>query len=176
MARRDRVESLENRGPRLRIGWRESAPRDLVLGDDVTTGNSCPTLFDLAHRRRVREDCHRLFDGLQIVCSEYNSVSTDVLDEYGDQLRNDLNELSAMITTDNLLVRNTETDIAKREPDDLAAEWLEAKTLSQGKAAAYAPERAAGARCVAATEVAARRLGHAAIGRRGARRPERNRR
>ena len=56
-------------------------------------------------------------------------ISTDVLDEYGDQLRNDLNELSAMITTDDLLAWNTETDIAKRESDDVAAEWLEAKDL-----------------------------------------------
>lgn len=57
-------------------------------------------------------------------------VSTDVLGEYGDQLRNDLNELSAMITTDDLLAWNTETDIAKRESNDVATEWLEAKGLS----------------------------------------------
>lgn len=56
-------------------------------------------------------------------------ISTDVLDEYGDQLRSDLNELSAMITSDDLLAWNTETDIAKRESDDVAAEWLEAKDL-----------------------------------------------
>jgi osmoprotectant transport system substrate-binding protein len=57
-------------------------------------------------------------------------ISTDVLDEYGDQLRDDLNELSALITTDDLLAWNTETDIAKRESDDVAAEWLEAKGLN----------------------------------------------
>ena len=57
-------------------------------------------------------------------------ISTDVLDQYGDQLRNDLNELSAMITTDDLLAWNTETDIAKRESDDVATEWLEAKGLN----------------------------------------------
>ena len=56
-------------------------------------------------------------------------ISTDVLEAYGDQLRDDLNELSAMITTDDLLAWNTETDIAKRESDDVAAEWLEAKDL-----------------------------------------------
>ena len=56
-------------------------------------------------------------------------ISTDVLNEYGDQLRDDLNELSAMITTDDLLAWNTETDIAKRESDDVAAEWLEAQDL-----------------------------------------------
>ena len=56
-------------------------------------------------------------------------ISTEVLDAYGDQLSNDLNELSAMITTADLLAWNTETDIAKRESDDVAAEWLEAKDL-----------------------------------------------
>jgi osmoprotectant transport system substrate-binding protein len=57
-------------------------------------------------------------------------ISTDVLDEYGDQLRSDLNELSAMITSDDLLAWNTETDIAKRESDDVATEWLETKGLN----------------------------------------------
>lgn len=57
-------------------------------------------------------------------------ISTALLDEYGDQLRDDLNELSAMITTADLLAWNTETDIAKRESDDVATEWLEAKGLN----------------------------------------------
>lgn len=53
-------------------------------------------------------------------------ISTEVLDAYGDQLRDDLNELSAAITTADLLAWNTETDIALRESDDVASEWLEA--------------------------------------------------
>jgi osmoprotectant transport system substrate-binding protein len=57
-------------------------------------------------------------------------IMTAVLDEYGDQLRDDLNELSALITTADLLAWNTETDIAKRESDDVAAEWLETKGLT----------------------------------------------
>ena len=57
-------------------------------------------------------------------------IATDVLDAYGDQLRDDLNELSAIITTNDLLAWNTETDIAKRESDDVAAEWLESKGLN----------------------------------------------
>jgi osmoprotectant transport system substrate-binding protein len=57
-------------------------------------------------------------------------VMTDVLEAYGDQLRNDLNELSAIITTEDLLAWNTETDIEKRESDDVAAEWLESKGLN----------------------------------------------
>jgi osmoprotectant transport system substrate-binding protein len=57
-------------------------------------------------------------------------VGTEVLDAYGDQLRDDLNTLSAAITTEDLLAWNTETDIAKRESDDVAAEWLEAEGLA----------------------------------------------
>jgi osmoprotectant transport system substrate-binding protein len=54
-------------------------------------------------------------------------ISTEVLDAYGDQLATDLNELSALITTDDLLAWNTETDIEFRESDEVATEWLEAK-------------------------------------------------
>ena len=57
-------------------------------------------------------------------------VNTEVLDAYGDQLRNDLNTLSAAITTADLLAWNTETDIVKRESDDVATEWLESKDLN----------------------------------------------
>lgn len=57
-------------------------------------------------------------------------ISTELLDSYGDQLRKDLNELSAMISTADLLAWNTETDVAKRESDAVAAEWLEAKNLN----------------------------------------------
>jgi len=56
-------------------------------------------------------------------------ISTEVLDAYGDQLAADLNELSAAITTDDLLAWNTETDIEFRESDEVAAEWLEAEGL-----------------------------------------------
>ena len=56
-------------------------------------------------------------------------IATEVLDAYGDQLAADLNELSALITTDDLLAWNTETDIEFRESDEVAAEWLEAEGL-----------------------------------------------
>ena len=57
-------------------------------------------------------------------------ISTEVLDAYGDQLLDDLNELSGMISTADLLAWNTETDIAKRESDDVASEWLEAEGVN----------------------------------------------
>lgn len=56
-------------------------------------------------------------------------VSTEVLDAYGDALAEDLNTLSAAITTEDLLAWNTQTDIEQRESDDVAAEWLEAEGL-----------------------------------------------
>jgi len=56
-------------------------------------------------------------------------ISTELLEAYGDQLVADINELSAMITTDDLLAWNTETDLEFRESDDVATEWLKAKGL-----------------------------------------------
>jgi osmoprotectant transport system substrate-binding protein len=52
-------------------------------------------------------------------------VLTEVLEAYGDQLAADLNELSAMIATEDLLAWNVETDLEFRESDDVATEWLE---------------------------------------------------
>jgi osmoprotectant transport system substrate-binding protein len=56
-------------------------------------------------------------------------IRTEVLDAYGDELAELINELSAMITTDDLLAWNTETDIELRESRDVAREWLESKGL-----------------------------------------------
>jgi osmoprotectant transport system substrate-binding protein len=74
---------------------------------------------------KVLEDDKGLFPAQNIA----PIVSTEVLDAYGDQLASDINELSAMITTEDLLAWNTETDIANRESDAVAAEWLESKGL-----------------------------------------------
>jgi osmoprotectant transport system substrate-binding protein len=56
-------------------------------------------------------------------------ITAAVLEAYGDQLAADLNELSALITTGDLLAWNTETDIALRESDAVATEWLQSKGL-----------------------------------------------
>lgn len=56
-------------------------------------------------------------------------VNTAVLDAYGDQLSNDLNALSAAISTDDLVAWNVETDLEFRESDEVAAEWLEEQGL-----------------------------------------------
>lgn len=53
----------------------------------------------------------------------------DLADEYGDALADAINELSAMITTEDLIAWNVSTDIDKEEPSDVATAWLEAKGL-----------------------------------------------
>lgn len=59
-------------------------------------------------------------------------VRAEILDAYGDQLREDLNTLSAAISTADLLAWNIETDINLRESDDVATEWLIAQGLIDG--------------------------------------------
>ncbi len=74
---------------------------------------------------KVLEDDQGLFPAQNIA----PVVSTEVLDAYGDQLAGDLNTLSALITTEDLLAWNTETDIELRESDEVATEWLTAEGL-----------------------------------------------
>jgi osmoprotectant transport system substrate-binding protein len=50
-------------------------------------------------------------------------------DEYGDALRDVIDELSAMLTTEDLIGWNVATDIDKEEPSDVATAWLEDKGL-----------------------------------------------
>ncbi len=57
-------------------------------------------------------------------------VRTEVLDAYGDQLKDDLNALSAQITTEDLVAWNTATDIDKLESDQVATDWLTGKNLN----------------------------------------------
>jgi osmoprotectant transport system substrate-binding protein len=56
-------------------------------------------------------------------------IDTEVLEAWGDDLRDDLNALSALITTADLVAWNIETDIELRESDDVARDWLEEKDL-----------------------------------------------
>ncbi|MFA9566282.1 MAG: glycine betaine ABC transporter substrate-binding protein, partial [Acidimicrobiales bacterium] len=56
-------------------------------------------------------------------------VVSSVLEAYGDQLATDLNDLSAAISTDDLVAWNVETDINFRESDEVAGEWLAAEGL-----------------------------------------------
>jgi len=56
-------------------------------------------------------------------------INSEVLAAYGADLSALLNELSASITTADLIAWNTETDIELRESDAVATEWLESKGL-----------------------------------------------
>lgn len=74
---------------------------------------------------KVLEDDQGLFPAQNIA----PIIRASVLEAYGDQLADDLNALSAAISTDDLLAWNTETDVEFRESDDVAQEWLEAEGL-----------------------------------------------
>ena len=74
---------------------------------------------------KVLEDDQGLFPAQNIA----PIIATEVLDAYGPALAGPLDDLSAMITTDDLLAWNTETDIEFRESDEVATEWLESKGL-----------------------------------------------
>ena len=52
-------------------------------------------------------------------------VSDELVEAYGQEMADALNELSAMIDTDTLVAWNVETDLEFRESDDVATEWLE---------------------------------------------------
>ncbi len=53
----------------------------------------------------------------------------ELIAAYGDGLVAALDALSALITTEDLVAWNIETDLAFREPIDVAREWLEARGL-----------------------------------------------
>jgi osmoprotectant transport system substrate-binding protein len=74
---------------------------------------------------KVLEDDRGLFPAQNIA----PIIVTAVLEAYGDDLAAAINELSALITTEDLLAWNTETDINLRESDEVATEWLESKGL-----------------------------------------------
>ena len=69
---------------------------------------------------KVLEDDQGLFPAQNIA----PIISQEVLEAYGDQLADDLNALSAAITTDDLLAWNIATDIDLEESDAVATEWL----------------------------------------------------
>lgn len=91
--------------------------------DAVIWNTTAPQITEQGFK--VLEDDQGLFPAQNIA----PIISTELLEAYGDQLVEDINALSAMITTEDLLAWNTETDIEFRESDDVATEWLESKGL-----------------------------------------------
>jgi osmoprotectant transport system substrate-binding protein len=91
--------------------------------DAVVWNTTAPQIT--AEGFKVLEDDQGLFPAQNIA----PIISSEVLATYGDQLAADLNELSALILTDDLLAWNTQTDIEFRESDAVATEWLQSKGL-----------------------------------------------
>jgi osmoprotectant transport system substrate-binding protein len=91
--------------------------------DAVIWNTTAPQITEQGFK--VLEDDQGLFPAQNIA----PIISTELLEAYGDQLAADINELSAMITTEDLLAWNAETDIEFRESDAVATEWLESKGL-----------------------------------------------
>ena len=91
--------------------------------DAIVWNDTAPQIAEQGFK--VLEDDQGIFPAQNIA----PIISTEVLVAYGDQLAADLNELSAAITTDDLIAWNTETDIEFRESDEVATEWLEAQGL-----------------------------------------------
>lgn len=91
--------------------------------DAVIWNTTAPQITEQGFK--VLEDDKGLFPAQNIA----PIIDTAVLEAYGDQLATDINALSAMITTDDLLAWNTSTDIEFLESDAVAADWLTAKGL-----------------------------------------------
>ena len=91
--------------------------------DGVIWNSTAPQITEQGFK--ILEDDQGLFPAQNIA----PIITTEVLDASGDQLAADLNELSAIITSDDLIAWNTETDIEFRESDEVATEWLEAQGL-----------------------------------------------
>ncbi|CAN5376416.1 hypothetical protein BH23ACT9_BH23ACT9_24740 [soil metagenome] len=102
-----------------------------LLGDGLAAGEVDAVIWNTTAPQieeegfKVLEDDRGLFPAQNIA----PIVTTEVLEAYGDALRDALNTLSAAITTEDLLEWNVQTDIEQRESDDVAAEWLEANGL-----------------------------------------------
>ena len=56
-------------------------------------------------------------------------LRNDILDAYGKTLSDLVNGVSAKITTEVLIDLNKQTDIDKKDPDDVAMAWLESENL-----------------------------------------------
>ena len=91
--------------------------------DAVIWNDTAPEIE--ANGFKILEDDKGLFPAQNIA----PIIRDDILEEYAPELAEALDELSAIITTDDLVEWNTRTDIDKEEPDDVAEDWLKSKNL-----------------------------------------------
>lgn len=90
--------------------------------DVVMWGTTAPQIEE--HGFKILEDDKGLFPAQNVA----PIIRTEVLEAH-EGLAEALDELSAEISTDDLVEWNRATDIDKREPDDVAKEWLESRGL-----------------------------------------------
>lgn len=91
--------------------------------DAVMWGTTAPEIKEQGFK--ILTDDKHLFPAQNIA----PLVRTEVLDAYGNDLRDALDELSRKITTADLVAWNKATDIDKLESDDVAKDWLQEKGL-----------------------------------------------
>lgn len=91
--------------------------------DAVIWNDTAPQIVEAGFK--VLDDDKGLFPAQNIA----PIATIAVLEAYGEQLAADLDELSALIVTEDLLAWNTATDIELRESDEVATEWLTDKGL-----------------------------------------------
>jgi osmoprotectant transport system substrate-binding protein len=91
--------------------------------DAVVWNDTAPQIEEFGFK--VLEDDLGIFPAQNIA----PILDDSLIEAYGDDLVDAINELSAMITTEDLLDWNYETDIEFRESDDVATEWLEEQGL-----------------------------------------------
>ncbi len=91
--------------------------------DAVVWNTTAPQIAEEGFK--VLEDDQGLFPAQNIA----PIIDTEVLEAYGDGLATAINELSSIITTEDLLDWNTSTDIDLMESDDVATAWLGSKDL-----------------------------------------------
>ncbi len=87
--------------------------------DAVVWNDTAPQIDEFGFK--VLEDDQELHPAQNIA----PIVRDELIEAYGQDLVDAINELSAMIDTDTLIAWNVETDLEFRESDDVAAEWLE---------------------------------------------------
>ena len=97
----------------------------LAAGDvDAVVWNTTAPQIGLEGFRVLEDD-----KGLHPAQNIAPIVSAAVLEAWGPGLRDAINELSALITTEDLVAWNVGTDVEGRESKDVAHEWLAMKGL-----------------------------------------------
>ena len=102
-----------------------------LLGEALSAGEVDVVVWNTT-APQITEEGFKVLDDDQGLLPAQNIapiIDTEVLDAYGDGLANDIDDLSALITTDDLLAWNTSTDIDLMESNDVATAWLEDKGL-----------------------------------------------